>query len=348
MPNNRVVELINAEIEHRQQVGENSDEWCVRPHRFAGNGRRRYLGASQLGSKCRRQGWYDFHWIVPLSRWDPRMLRLFDRGHREEERMVGYLRLIDMEVQEYDPATVPSLWHHPESDSYMALLPHEITDNIAASCLDVSNTYHEWVARGRGIEIPEPRQFSYTDIAGHHAGHSDGRARNIPDYDRWGLTLEQWVLLEFKTHNERSFNELAASSVLASKYGHYAQSQRYMHKLGLPLCVYLAVNKNNDELYCEYIPIDPDFDVRLSYLAREIIYSDKPPPRISSSPSWWECRWCDARPQCHFAAPHDRNCRSCNQSTPVEDGRWHCNRWGRLIPIDFEPVGCDAWHMRED
>ena len=348
-PNNRVVELINAKIAENQQVGFNDpNEWCVPPHKFAGNSRRRYIGASQIGGSCRRQPWYQFHWCIPQIDFDPRVLRLFDRGHREEQRMIGYLRLIDVHVEEYDPATIPSLWHHPESDDYLALLPHEITDDIASACLDVSGTFHEWIARGRGIEIPEPRQFGYIDLDGHHAGHCDGRARGIPDYHLWGLTPDEWALLQFKTHNDRSFQDTSNRGVKVGKPDHYSQVQRYMHKIGMRLCLYMAVNKNDDDLYCEYIPIDPDHDIRLTVRAKESIYETKPPPRISTSPSWYECRWCDARPQSHYGAPHSKNCRSCDQSMPITDGRWGCQRWQKVIPLDFEEVGCGYWHQRDD
>lgn len=347
-PNNRVVELINKAIANRQQVGINTEEWCVRPHKFAESGRRGYIGASQLGGKCRRQRWYEFHWIIPQSQWDPRLLRLFDRGHREEERMAGYLRLIDCEVEEFDPESVPSLWYTERFDQYYALLPHQIDEQVLRECLDVSGTFHEWVARGRGVEIPEPRQFHYVDFDGHHGGHTDGRARNIPDHHLWGLTADDWALTEYKTHNEKSFNELVAIGVYQSKYGHYAQVQRYMQKMDLPLCVYMAVNKNNDDLYCEYIPLNPGYEAYLNMHAHEAIYSPKPPPRLSNSPSWFECRWCDARPQCHYGAPHDKNCHSCSESSPVANGNWFCNRWQKVIPKDFEPIGCEWWHQRDD
>lgn len=252
--NNRVVELINAEIANYQQVGFNTDEWCVRPHRFSEAGRRRYLGGSQLGSPCRRQRWYEFHWVIPQEIFDPRVLRLFDRGHREEERFVAYLRMIGVEVQEYDPDTIPILWHNPQIDKYA--WSYSLNGQAVEPWINVSNTYHEWIARDRGLDIPEPRQFSFTDFDNHHSGHGDGRARNIPDYNLWDLLADEWVLLEFKTHNDRSFNELANSSVYASKYAHYVQVQCYMHKFGLRLCLYMAVNKNNDELYAEYIPIN--------------------------------------------------------------------------------------------
>lgn len=346
--NNPVVRLIDAKIRETQMVGENTDDWCVPPHRFAGNSRRRYLGASQIGGACNRAAWYSFHWAGHSAPQDPRMLRLFDRGHREEQRMIGYLRMIGVEVQEHDPSTVPSLWHHPESDSYVVILGDNITEDLATHCLDVSGTFHEWIARGRGIEIPEPRQFSYTALDGHHAGNCDGRARNIPEYELWGLDRDEWALLEFKTHNDRSFVGLINQAVKGSKSDHYKQVQRYMHKIGYRLCVYVAVNKNDDSLYCEYIPIDPNIDAELDWKAHEAIYSPSMPARISNSPSWYECKWCDFRPYCHFGHPLAKNCRTCQFSQPGQEGNWYCHNWKKYIPQSAELQGCDYHKQRTD
>lgn len=64
--------------------------------------RRRHLGASVLGRSCSRALWYLFRWAKD-EKFDGRMLRLFDRGQREEERFFGYLRDIGCEVWTHQP-----------------------------------------------------------------------------------------------------------------------------------------------------------------------------------------------------------------------------------------------------
>lgn len=65
------------------------------------NGR---LGASQIGHPCERYLWYSFRGLVK-SKFDGRMLRLFETGHLEEPRLVNELRGIGCEVFEVDLET---------------------------------------------------------------------------------------------------------------------------------------------------------------------------------------------------------------------------------------------------
>lgn len=63
---------------------------------------RTYVGASVIGRPCARSLWYAFRW-VDKERFDGRMLRLFDTGHRAEPRFVADLRNIGVTVYEVDP-----------------------------------------------------------------------------------------------------------------------------------------------------------------------------------------------------------------------------------------------------
>ena len=49
-----------------------------------------HLGASILGRDCPREIWYSFRW-VHREKHEPRMLRLFIRGHLEEPRFIALL-----------------------------------------------------------------------------------------------------------------------------------------------------------------------------------------------------------------------------------------------------------------
>jgi hypothetical protein len=275
------------------------------------------------------------------------MLRLFNRGHREEDRFVQYLRWIGIEVQEYDPDSIPILWWHPESDSYFYTMPNDFPP-VDPLCSDVSDTFHVWIACARGVELPEPRQFSFVDMNGHHKGNCDGRARFVPDQDKWGVALDEWLLVEFKTHKESSFNDVFANGVYQSKPDHWRQMQRYMEKMGFKLGLYGATCKNTDRMYWEFIPFEASWAIQAEEIAREAIYAEKPPVRVSNSPSYYICKWCIHRPQCHYNAPMAKNCRTCVSSFPATNGDWACNRWQKKIPRDAEEVGCDFWQQRTD
>ena len=76
---NQLVELIDKAWEARQ--GE------PRPH----------MGASLLGHHCDRWLWLNFRWAV-IEKFEGRILRLFDRGHKEEYSAVQNLRDAGMVV----------------------------------------------------------------------------------------------------------------------------------------------------------------------------------------------------------------------------------------------------------
>jgi hypothetical protein len=65
---------------------------------------RPHLGGSQIGRECDRALWYQFRWA-----WTPyfegRMLRLFETGDREEDRVVRNLRDVGVTVWDRDPET---------------------------------------------------------------------------------------------------------------------------------------------------------------------------------------------------------------------------------------------------
>lgn len=83
---NKTVEAIYKSYEDRQEG--------PRPH----------LGASEIGKACDRALWYGFrHATYP--KFEGRLLRLFERGQREEEVFVKNLRDIGVTVWELDPTT---------------------------------------------------------------------------------------------------------------------------------------------------------------------------------------------------------------------------------------------------
>ena len=68
------------------------------------NDHRPHLGGSQIGNDCSRALWYQFRHAWSPS-FDGRMLRLFETGDREEDRVVSNLRAVGVKVWERDPDT---------------------------------------------------------------------------------------------------------------------------------------------------------------------------------------------------------------------------------------------------
>lgn len=80
-PNISIANLIDKKAEEGQEA--------PRPH----------LGASLLGHPCDRYLWLMFRWAV-IEKFDGRILRLFQRGQREEAVIINLLRSIGIEVEE--------------------------------------------------------------------------------------------------------------------------------------------------------------------------------------------------------------------------------------------------------
>jgi hypothetical protein len=192
-----------------------------------------------------------------------------------------------------------------------------------------------------GIEVhdvdPAGGQWRVSDLGGHFGGSMDGAARGFPEAPK------TWHVVEFKTHNDKSFKELLnKGSVRFAKPQHYAQMQVYMGLTGMDRAFYMAVNKNDDTLYTERVEFDPVEFVRLKARAERVINAAEPPLKISNDPSWWQCKTCDFHEHCHGTAAPQVNCRTCAHSTPKMDGdaRWDCDINEADPSLSYQRQGC--------
>lgn len=332
MLNNNIAEIIDARVKARG--GEPGHEDTVP---------RGHLGASVIGKKCYRQTYYGWRWALPKN-FEGRMLRLFATGFKYEHRFIALLSLLGITVAETDYDNSHSLWYHEGSDSYFVLPPHE-QPNINSAldiCDDVTSfDWHILRAAKQGVKLPKLKQFGFKDETGHFSGSCDGIATGVPGIEKFGLSMADEILVEFKTHGEKSFTHLKEYGVKVAKPEHYGQMTTYMQERGLKLALYCAVNKNTDELYFEFVVPDPENAAEMKGRAHFIIGSRKIPQRISNSPSFFECQYCDYRQICHFAKPMQMNCRTCRHSEPVANGAWKCNVWhGKIIPFQAQLEGC--------
>ena len=162
------------------------------------------------------------------------------------------------------------------------------------------------------------KQYRFSDHKGHFCGSCDGIAVDIPDAPK------DPCLLEFKTHNSKSFKKVSSEGVRNSKFEHYVQMQIYMKQMGLYHALYCAVDKDTDEFYFELVEYDPETAEQYTDRAQKIIFLDKPPQRISNTPGWLDCKFCDYNKICFFEEKHFECCRNCKKSEPVENGQWKC------------------------
>lgn len=277
---------------------------------------RSHLGASVIGKECARALWYGWRWAAKKA-FSGQMLRLFNRGHLEEGRLIALLLMIDCQVYQQDA---------------------------------------------------EGKQMRIMHAEGHFGGSSDGVVMSLPD-----MPAGSPCLVEFKTHNKKSFDKLAGDNwakyhdhilglaepgsaleeftgdgVRETKFEHYVQMQIYMSKMGLPAALYVACAKDTDHIYMELVTLNSQ--VADEFLARgeKLVWSDRPPSKINISPGFYKCKFCDFRPVCHLGAPVERNCRTCEYSLPVQGNSWVCRKRESTIDKATQLAGCEQYKVMND
>jgi hypothetical protein len=195
--------------------------------------------------------------------------------------------------------------------------------------------------RAAGIEVHDVdafgQQFRVSAHGGHFGGSMDGAGQGFPE------APAAWHVLEFKTHNAKSFKALQDKGVQASKPMHFDQMQTYMGLTGMERAFYLAENKDTSELYSERVHFDPVAFARIMARAERVITAPEPAARIHTDPAWFECKWCNFHPLCHGQAVPEINCRTCAHSTARLDGdaRWTCERRGHDVDLVAQRQACD-------
>lgn len=191
------------------------------------------------------------------------------------------------------------------------------------------------------------KQFSVS-FCPHSGGSLDGIAQGFEEAPK------KWHVVEFKTHNEKSFAELKSRGVQEAKPYHYAQMQVYMYKMNqaypgeFDRAMYVAVNKNTDDMYGERVRLDPLFAQQTIGKAIAVVEAPRPAGRLSDDPKHPDCLFCPYHGICFGTEWKDvggwqfvpfsrdrleRNCRTCLHSTP-------CNR--------TRPDGTGAWECAFD
>lgn len=188
------------------------------------------------------------------------------------------------------------------------------------------------------------QQYRISELGGHFGSAIDGVVIGCPDLP----DPNNPILAEMKTHGEKSFVKLKKEGMYKSKPMHYAQVQVYMRKMGLAVCLYIACNKNTDELYFELIPLDAAVADQFIDRGIKIVLADEPPVGLSmKGPSWFECKMCDYADVCYRGDDAVMSCRTCRYSKPVEDGTWRCvnSVVNCVITTDEQIAGCSHYEM---
>jgi hypothetical protein len=194
---------------------------------------------------------------------------------------------------------------------------------------------------GLGISGSQTR----VNLGGHVSGSMDGIVTaGVPEAPK------KRHVLEIKTHNKKSFDDLEKHQVEKSKPQHWAQMQTYMLGSNIDRALYVALCKDDERLYTERIKLDPEAAQALVDRAQRITISDRMPEPLSADPTWFECKLCDAHEFCHKTRLTKHvNCRTCAHVSALEDGSWHCAKHqAGGIPTDFQRAGCEHHVLHPD
>ena len=192
----------------------------------------------------------------------------------------------------------------------------------------------------RPVDPATGEQFRVVFAGGHASGRTDGEALDLPEAPK---TMH---VVEFKSHNDKSFKDLLRKKVREAKPLHHAQMQVYMGQRGNARALYVAVNKNDDAVYVERVEFDPLEYARLMTRAERIVSADRR-PACSCAPYLIKAGYGCAKTE---GAMPSRSCRTCLHVSAHLDGdaRWSCARWGRDLTEDEQRAGCERHLFNPD
>ncbi|OUO92702.1 hypothetical protein B5F39_10535 [Cloacibacillus sp. An23] len=251
------------------------------------------MGLSLLGHPCDRWIWLNFRWAV-TENFSGRMLRLFRRGHREEETIVRDLRAAGVVI--------------------------------------------------RSTDADEDGQCR-VDFGCHVSGSVDGIIESgVPGAEKTRHVAE------FKTHSLKSFRELQSKGVYEAKRRHWWQMQGYMLGTKIDRALYIAVCKDNDEMYAERVYLDKPKAESLIRRGHGLALAERIPEPLSADPSWWQCKLCAAHDFCFTThLSEEVNCRTCAHVTPTKEGTWICSHGTPYeLTVDEQRAGCDCHTAHPD
>lgn len=195
----------------------------------------------------------------------------------------------------------------------------------------------------RAVGFDVTRRQDRVDFGAHVSGSIDGVVTGVPE------SPVKPHVLEIKTHNEKSFNDLEKNGVEKSKPQHFVQMQIYMAGLGIDRAFYYAVCKNDDRIYTERVRFDPAMAEKYIARGKRLALDDRMPPPISTDPSWYECKMCAGHNFCHKSkSTKEVNCRTCAHATAKDDGTWLCEQYDHTLTFDEQLTGCSAHVLHPD
>lgn len=181
------------------------------------------------------------------------------------------------------------------------------------------------------------RQLELHDDTGHILGHIDGLVSGVPGSDLIHL-------LEVKTMNRARFLAYVKKGLKETNPGYYVQYNMYLGKLGLTKCLYIVTNKDNEERDYRVLEFDKQCYEDHKRIGFEIIAASEPARKVGKR-TWHVCKMCDASTVCHDGIRPQKNCRTCENVSILQDGFWQCDKTEKRLSVEEQRKGCDSYEV---
>lgn len=206
------------------------------------------------------------------------------------------------------------------------------------------NQYERWLLddlRQAGADVLEydegtGRQIAVELANGHLRGRVDGLATGIKE------APHTQHVVECKSMKAATYRSVIKHGVEKAKPEHWLQMQLYMMALGINRALYIAANKDTDEIYTERVELDMVAAAACEARMVRIVEASRPPAKVSDDPDAFACKFCKAHAICHEGAWPRNNCRTCMFSSPGAGATWQCERMGKTLTYQEMQEGCPA------
>lgn len=187
-----------------------------------------------------------------------------------------------------------------------------------------------------GLEV-SGQQDRVRAAGGHLRGKIDGLTIGLPEAPKTEHVVE------CKSAKADSFAKIK-DGVKKGNPLHYATVQFYMHGKGLSRALYMATNKDNEDLHIERVEYDAAFALRAVARVERVINAPEPPSRLCSKRDDFRGRLCKQAEVCWNEIWPRAHCRTCLHSSPLLDGNagWDCARWSKPLSLPEQDAGCEA------
>lgn len=215
----------------------------------------------------------------------------------------------------------------------------------------IESKLHRIFRIGDAIEGIIVEELKYIDI---QITHDQSKVSGYKDHGGGSIDGECFIdgvkhLFEAKSMNHTNFLDLQRKKVEESKPQYYNQCQIYMGKRKLDKTLFIAMDKNTSDIYVEIIKFDEYTYEMLLAKEEEIIDAVHINhfPRISDNPSWYQCKYCDAKDVCHMGIMPEQNCRTCAYVDIKENGVWWCTYHDIDLTVEEQEAGCEKYTISE-